>query len=139
MMAGFCRSFAWRPEIATSGFGFVSSFGFRGLGFSLLFYPSTLKFFSFTCHWFPTSCLHTARILQNKTVQNRFSPPCISRHLVSPADMHTENTRNEFRRLRLRGLSLGSIGRQLGVSTTTIINWHRQFKADLRSRPVHPP
>ena len=45
--------------------------------------------------------------------------------------MHNEDTRNEFRRLRIRGFSLSSIGRQLGVSKPTIIKWNREFKTEL--------
>ncbi len=48
--------------------------------------------------------------------------------------MHSRNTRDEFLRLRLQGLSFSTIGRHLGVSKPTLIAWNRQSQAELDSR-----
>src|SRR3954468_21691064 len=45
--------------------------------------------------------------------------------------MHPSTTRNEFLRLRVSGVSLASIGRQLGVSKPTLIKWNRQAQSEI--------
>ena len=48
--------------------------------------------------------------------------------------MHSATTRNDFLRFRIQGLSLASIGRQLGVSKPTLIKWNRQAQTEIDSR-----
>jgi transposase-like protein len=48
--------------------------------------------------------------------------------------MHPPTTRSEFFRLRLQGLSLARIARQLGVSKPTLIAWSRQSQSEIESR-----
>jgi len=48
--------------------------------------------------------------------------------------MHSPSTRNEFLRLRVQGLSLASIGRQLHVSKPTLIAWSRKSQTEIESR-----
>ena len=48
--------------------------------------------------------------------------------------MHSPAIRNEFLRLRIQGLSLASIGRQLGVSKPTLIKWGRQSQPEIDTR-----
>jgi len=48
--------------------------------------------------------------------------------------VHSTTTHNEFLRLRVRGLSLACIGRQLGVSKPTLIKWSRASRAEIDSR-----
>src|SRR5882672_5158273 len=48
--------------------------------------------------------------------------------------MHPASVRNEFLRLRVQGLSLARIGRQLGVSKPTLIKWSRASRAEIDSR-----
>src|SRR5262245_51145046 len=47
--------------------------------------------------------------------------------------MHPNSIRNEFIRLRVHGVSLARIGRQLGVSKPTLIKWNRQFRPEIAS------
>ena len=47
--------------------------------------------------------------------------------------MHSSTTSHEFIRLRVQGLSLARIGRQLGVSKPTLIAWTRQSQAEIAS------
>src|SRR5437762_10844905 len=48
--------------------------------------------------------------------------------------MHSIATRSEFLRLRVSGMSLARISRQLGVSKPTLISWSRQCQPELASR-----
>ena len=45
--------------------------------------------------------------------------------------MHSATIHNEFLRLRIQGLSLARIGRQLGVSKPTLIKWNRQSQTEI--------
>jgi hypothetical protein len=47
--------------------------------------------------------------------------------------VHSAATRNEFLRLRVQGLSLARIGRQLHVSKPTLIAWSRQAQPQISS------
>ena len=47
--------------------------------------------------------------------------------------MHPNSVRNEFIRLRVHGVSLASIARQLGVSKPTLIKWNRQSRPEIAS------
>jgi transposase-like protein len=51
--------------------------------------------------------------------------------------MHTPSTRTDFLRLRIQGVSLSSIARQLGVSKPTIIAWNRQAQPEIESAILH--
>jgi hypothetical protein len=51
--------------------------------------------------------------------------------------MHSPSTRTEFLRLLIKGLSLSSIARQLGVSKPTIIAWNRQAQPEIESALLH--
>jgi len=53
--------------------------------------------------------------------------------LNSKITVHSPATRNEFLRLRLQGLSLASIGRQLHVSKPTLIAWSRQSQNEIEA------
>ncbi len=45
--------------------------------------------------------------------------------------MHSQKTHDEFLRLRARGLSLGRISRQLGVSKPTLVAWNRRAQPEV--------
>ncbi len=47
--------------------------------------------------------------------------------------MHSHSIRADFLRLRVQGLSLATIGRQLGISKPTLIKWNRQAQSDINS------
>jgi len=47
--------------------------------------------------------------------------------------MRSQSIRADFLRLRVQGLSLATIGRQLGVSKPTLIKWNRQAQSDINS------
>jgi hypothetical protein len=42
--------------------------------------------------------------------------------------MYSQNTRNEFIRLRVQGHSLAAIGQRLAISKPTAIKWNRQIR-----------
>ena len=48
--------------------------------------------------------------------------------------MHSTNTRNEFLKLRLQGLSFNRIAAQIGVSKPTLIAWSRKCHAKVQSQ-----
>jgi len=50
--------------------------------------------------------------------------------------MHPTTIRNDFLRLRVQGLSLASIGRQLHVSKPTLIKWNRQHQSEIDLQKV---
>ena len=50
--------------------------------------------------------------------------------------MHPTKTRNQFLRLRVGGLSLARISRQLGVSKPTLIAWNRQARTEIAARTL---
>jgi transposase-like protein len=45
--------------------------------------------------------------------------------------MHSASLHNQFLRLRIQGLSLARIGRQLGISKPTLIKWNRQSRTEI--------
>ena len=47
--------------------------------------------------------------------------------------MHSHPIRADFLRLRVQGLSLATIGRQLSISKPTLIKWNRQAQSDINS------
>jgi len=47
--------------------------------------------------------------------------------------MHTEQTIDKFVELRAQGWSLGHIATELHVSKRTLVDWNREFAADIRS------
>jgi len=47
--------------------------------------------------------------------------------------MHSHSIRADFLRLRVQGLSLATIGRQLGISKPTLIKWNRQAQSEINS------
>ena len=50
--------------------------------------------------------------------------------------MHSQSSRTEFLRLRVQGLSLATIGRQLGISKPTLIKWNRKAQSEINAAIV---
>jgi len=48
--------------------------------------------------------------------------------------MHSIDTRNQFLKLRVQGLSFTRIAAQIGVSKPTLITWSRQRHAEIQSQ-----
>lgn len=47
--------------------------------------------------------------------------------------MHTNETKDKFIELRVAGLSLEAIAKQLNVAKTTVLRWQRDHDAEIRS------
>jgi len=47
--------------------------------------------------------------------------------------MHTNETKDKFIELRVSGLSLEAIAKQLNVAKTTVLRWQRDHDAEIRS------
>jgi hypothetical protein len=45
--------------------------------------------------------------------------------------MHPHSIRADFLRLRVQGLSLATIGRQLSISKPTLIKWNREAQSEI--------
>lgn len=47
--------------------------------------------------------------------------------------MHTNETKNQFIELRANGLSFDAIAEKINVSKSTLLRWHRDHDAEIRS------
>jgi hypothetical protein len=47
--------------------------------------------------------------------------------------MHTNETKDKFIELRLKGTSLADIAKKIGVSKTTLVDWNQRYAEELRA------
>lgn len=47
--------------------------------------------------------------------------------------MHTNETKDKFIELRLKGVSLADIAKKIGVSKTTLVDWNQRYADELRA------